>query len=82
VFSGLCQKFPQATDEVKNFFCHFPSPWVLRMSGMVGYGQKCEKMPKSLHLNVHSTASKSLHKFSFKKSIQERKCFSEKEEKK
>ena len=53
VFSGLCQKFPQATDEVKNFFCHFPSPWVLRMSGMGGYGQKCEKMPKSLHLNEH-----------------------------
>jgi hypothetical protein len=38
VFSGFCQKFP--------------SPWVLRMSGMGGYGQKCEKMPKSLHLIV------------------------------
>jgi hypothetical protein len=35
--------------------CHFPSPWVLRMSGMGGYGQKCEKMPKSLHL-THSYA--------------------------
>ena len=51
MFSGFCQKFPQATDEVKKFFCHFPSPWVLRMSGMGGYGQKCEKMPKSLLLS-------------------------------
>jgi hypothetical protein len=24
------------------------------MSGMGGYGQKCEKMPKSLHLNTQS----------------------------
>jgi hypothetical protein len=23
------------------------------MSGMGGYGQKCKKMPKSLHLNAH-----------------------------
>jgi hypothetical protein len=25
-FSGFCQKFPQAIDEVENFFCQFPNP--------------------------------------------------------
>jgi hypothetical protein len=29
---------------------------------MGGYGQKCEKMPKSLHLNVHVTPVKSDHR--------------------
>jgi hypothetical protein len=36
-------------DEVKNFFCQFPNPWALRVSGMGGYTSKCEKMSKSLH---------------------------------
>jgi hypothetical protein len=25
-FSGFCQKFPQAMDEVEIFFCQFPNP--------------------------------------------------------
>jgi hypothetical protein len=32
------------------FFCQFPKPWVLRVSGMGCYAQKCEKMSQSLHL--------------------------------
>jgi hypothetical protein len=42
-FSGFCQKFPQAMDEVEHFFCQFPNPWALRVSGMSGYTSKCEK---------------------------------------
>ncbi len=42
-FSGFCQKFPQAMDEVENFFCQFPNPWTLRVSGMGGYTSNCEK---------------------------------------
>jgi hypothetical protein len=29
--------------EVENFFCQFPNPWTLRVSGMGGYTSKCEK---------------------------------------
>jgi hypothetical protein len=29
-FSGFCQKFVQATDEVEIFFCQFPNPWALK----------------------------------------------------
>ena len=36
-------------DEVENFFCQFPNPWALRVSGMGGYTSKCEKKSKSLH---------------------------------
>ena len=42
-FSRFCQKFPQAMDEVDIFFCQFPNPWALRVSGMGGYTSKCEK---------------------------------------
>jgi hypothetical protein len=52
-FSGFSQKFPQAMDEVKNFFCQFPNPWALRVSGMGCYTSKCEKKSKSLHPTVH-----------------------------
>ena len=47
--SGFCQKFPQAMDEVENFFGQFLNPWALRVSGMGGYTSKCEKKSKSLH---------------------------------
>ncbi len=33
----------------KIFFCQFPNPWALRVSGMGGYTSKCEKKSKSLH---------------------------------
>jgi hypothetical protein len=34
------------------FFCQFPNPWTLRVSGMGGYTSKSEKKSKSLHPNV------------------------------
>ena len=52
-FSGFCQKFPQAMDEVKKIFCQFPNPWALRVSGMGCYTSKCENKSKSLHPTVH-----------------------------
>ena len=55
--------------KLKIFFCHFPSPWVLRMSGMGCYGQKCEKMPKSLHLNVQPILCKVLYRTSLGTSV-------------
>jgi hypothetical protein len=30
-------------DEVEIFFCQFPHPWALRVSGMGCYTSKCEK---------------------------------------
>ena len=42
-FSDFCQKFPQAMHEVEIFFCQFPNPWTLRVSGMGCYTSKCEK---------------------------------------
>jgi hypothetical protein len=39
--------------KLKNFFCQFPNPWTLRVSGMGGYASKCEKKSKSLHPSVH-----------------------------
>ncbi len=38
-------------DEVETFFCQFPNPWALSVSGMGGYTSKCEKKSKSLHPN-------------------------------
>ncbi len=35
--------------KLKFFFCQFPNPWALRVSGMGGYTSKCEKKSKSLH---------------------------------
>ncbi len=35
------------------FFCQFPNPWTLRVSGMGGYTSKCEKESKSLHPIAH-----------------------------
>ncbi len=29
--------------KLKIFFCQFPNPWALRVSGMGGYTSKCEK---------------------------------------
>jgi hypothetical protein len=40
---NFCQKFPQAMDEVENFFCHFPNLWTLRVSVIGCYTSKCEK---------------------------------------
>jgi hypothetical protein len=42
-FSGFFQKLSQAINEVEIFFCQFPNPWALRVSGMGCYTSKCEK---------------------------------------
>jgi hypothetical protein len=39
----------------KNFFCQFPNPWTLRVSGMGGYTSNCEKKSKSLDPIVQCT---------------------------
>jgi hypothetical protein len=43
-FSGFCQKFPQAMGEIENFFCQFPNPSALRVSGMGGIPQNVKKV--------------------------------------
>ncbi len=40
--------------KLKIFFCQFPNPWALRVSGMGGYTSKCEKKSKSLHPTVQA----------------------------
>jgi hypothetical protein len=40
-FSGFCQKFSQAMDEVENFFANFQ----ILEPGMGCYTSKCEKYP-------------------------------------
>ncbi len=40
--------------KLKIFFCQFPNPWALRVSGMGGYTSKCEKKSKSLHPNGYT----------------------------
>jgi hypothetical protein len=57
-FSGFCQKFSQAMDEVEIFFCQFPNPWTFRVSGMGCYTSKCEKSQKSLHPSAHCAGNK------------------------
>jgi hypothetical protein len=43
-FSSFCQKFPQAMDEVENFFCQFPNPWALGCQGWVVIPQNVKKV--------------------------------------
>ncbi len=54
-------------DEIENFFCQFPNPWALRVSGMGGYTSKCEKKSKSLHLTGHTVTLRSKIENSFYK---------------
>ncbi len=42
-FSGFCQKFPQAMDEVEIFFFQFPNPWTLGCQGWVVIPQNVKK---------------------------------------
>jgi hypothetical protein len=39
-------------DEVENFFCQFPHPWVLKCQGWVVLPQNVEKKSKSLYPNL------------------------------
>jgi hypothetical protein len=50
--------------EVKNFFCQFPNPWTLRVSGMGCYTSKCEKNQNHCTLvykSPHKHRSKMTH---------------------
>jgi hypothetical protein len=55
-FSGFCQKFSHAMDEVEIFFCQFPNPWTLRVSGMSCNTSKCEKSQNHCSLLCMSNA--------------------------
>jgi hypothetical protein len=51
-------------DEVENIFCLFPNTWVLRMSRMGCYAQKCEKMQNYctlLHIHKFYTMKAVIH---------------------
>ncbi len=50
-FPVFAKNFRRPCMKLKNFFCQFPNPWTLRVSGMGGYTSKCEKKSKSLHPN-------------------------------
>jgi hypothetical protein len=52
-FPVFAKNFRRPWMKFKNFFCQFPNPWALRVSGMGGYTSKCEKKSKSLHPSVH-----------------------------
>jgi hypothetical protein len=51
-FPVFAKNFRRPCMKLKFFFCQFPNPWTLRVSGMGGYTSKCEKKSKSLHPNV------------------------------
>ncbi len=55
-FPVFAKNFRRPCMKLKIFFCRFPNPWTLRVSGMGGYTSKCEKKSKSLHPNVHGTS--------------------------
>jgi hypothetical protein len=42
-FPFFAKNFRRPCMKLKNFFCQFPNPWILRVSGMGGYTSKCEK---------------------------------------
>jgi hypothetical protein len=39
----FAKNFRRPWMKLKIFFCQFPNPWALRVSGMGGYTSKCEK---------------------------------------
>jgi hypothetical protein len=43
IFRFLPKNFRRPCMKLKIFFCQFPNPWTLRVSGMGGYTSKCEK---------------------------------------
>ncbi len=42
-FLVVAKNFRRPCMKLKIFFCQFPNPWTLRVSGMGGYTSKCEK---------------------------------------
>ena len=43
IFRFFAKNFRGPWMKLNNFFCQFPNPWALRVSGMGGYTSKCEK---------------------------------------
>jgi hypothetical protein len=41
-FPVFAKNFRRPCMKLKFFFCQFPNPWTLRVSGMGGYSSKCE----------------------------------------
>ncbi len=60
-FPVFAKNFRRPWMKLKNFFCQFPNPWTLRVSGMGGYTSKCEKKSKSLHPSAHCQLIKRRH---------------------
>jgi hypothetical protein len=48
-FPVFAKNFRRPWMKLKTFFCQFPNPGALRVSGMGCYTSKCEKNSKSLH---------------------------------
>ncbi len=42
-FPVFAKNFHRPCMKLKIFFCQFPNPWTLKVSGMGGYTSKCEK---------------------------------------
>ncbi len=56
-FSGFAKNFRRPWMKVKNFFCQFPNPWVLRVSGMGCFTSKCAPLrppPPPQHLGSYT----------------------------
>ncbi len=53
-FPVFAKNFRRPWMKLNIFFCQFPNPWTLRVSGMGGYTSKCEKKSKSLHPSQQS----------------------------
>jgi hypothetical protein len=52
-FSVFAKKIQQTMGEAEIFFCYFPNPWILKVSGMGQYAKKVIKKSKSQHFSVH-----------------------------
>ncbi len=57
-FPVFAKNFRRPCMKLKIFFCQFPNPWTLRVSGMGGYTSKCEKKSKSLHPIVQQNSGR------------------------
>ncbi len=56
-FLVFAKNFRRPCMKLKIFFCQFPNPWTLRVSGMGGYTSKCEKSQNHCTLTyIHTYA--------------------------
>ncbi len=56
-FPVFAKNFRKPCMKLKIFFCQFPNPWTLRVSGMGGYTSKCEKSQNHWTLKLISYPS-------------------------